>query len=117
MNMSSPIENLGSIDVVGVRNDGGLDLVISCAGPLDGSKETLWNLERKILNYLGEIREAKNPSLLESYGCSPDAKVSILIAHDPPIDPNALAVIQQMREVASAEGVQLLMDDRSESET
>src|ERR1700679_3594566 len=39
--MSQPIQNVDSIDVVGVRNDAGIDLVVSCFGPLDGSPETL----------------------------------------------------------------------------
>lgn len=51
---SDSVRYLDAIDVVGVRLDGGIDLVISCYGPLDDSAETLAALETKINNYINE---------------------------------------------------------------
>lgn len=36
-NLEPPIHNLDAFDIVGERKDGGVDLVISCSGPLDSS--------------------------------------------------------------------------------
>ena len=51
----SPIGPLDSLDIVGIRNDGGIDAVIVCSGPLDNSDTTLRDLELKVRNYLREI--------------------------------------------------------------
>ena len=111
---TSPIGNLDSIDVVGVRLDGGLDLVISCASRLDGSEGTLRDLRTKISNYLREVSEATNPTLLESYGCAADTPISILGAHDPPVDREVIDLIEEMKKVASEVGVILRLDDRQD---
>lgn len=109
MNTVLPISNLESIDVVGVRKDGGLDLVISCAGPLDSSGATLTSLETKICNYLREVREAKDPSLLERYGCNPDAKVRIIVSCQFPVHLEALELINNLTEAAHSIDVELLL--------
>ena len=51
----SPIEQIDTFDIVGVRNDGRIDAVIVCSGPLDSSRKTLQDLECKVRNYLREI--------------------------------------------------------------
>jgi len=40
-----PIQNIDAFDVVGERQDGGVDLVVSCSGPLDSSPSTLELIE------------------------------------------------------------------------
>jgi hypothetical protein len=50
--MSQPIQNVDSIDIVGLRNDAGIDLVVLCSGPLDGSAETLRALREKVRGYI-----------------------------------------------------------------
>ena len=103
-----PIENLEAFDVVGVRKDGGIDLVVSCAGPLDASPETLSALRTKIANYLYEISEARNPTLRESFNCSPTAEIRIIVSCDFPVDPLALDVVEEMKKAAQASGVEVL---------
>jgi hypothetical protein len=41
MDFEPPIQNLDAIDVLGKRVDGGVDLAITCSGPLDDSADTL----------------------------------------------------------------------------
>ena len=50
-----PIQNLGSIDVLGARKDGGVDLIVVVSGPIDASADTLENLDRKIRAYIAEV--------------------------------------------------------------
>jgi len=54
-NSGSPIGPSDKFDIVGIRNDGGIDAVIVCSGPLDNSSTTLHDLELKVRNYLLEI--------------------------------------------------------------
>lgn len=110
--MTSPIKNLGSFDVVGPRKDGGLDLVISCSGPLDGSEETLRALRGKMSNYLQEVREARDPTLLERYGCDPCATIRIIVSCAFSVDLEAVKVIEGMKDVAMRSGVELLLKER-----
>lgn len=49
------IENINNIDILGLRKDGGVDLVIVSTGKLDDSTETQELLLDKIENYLGYI--------------------------------------------------------------
>lgn len=104
-----PISNLDAFDVVGVRNDGGLDLVISCSGPLDSSPQTIRNIESKVRNYLHEIAEARNPTLLERYGCAFDSVIRIIISCPHHIDAGAMKAVERMQELARARGVDLVL--------
>jgi hypothetical protein len=99
-----PIQNLDAFDVVGVRNDGGIDLVISCHGPLDGSPATLQALEQKIRNYVREVEEARSPTFFERYNCSPDATVMIYVSCSYHIDPAVYGVLESLRPVAGRIG-------------
>jgi hypothetical protein len=53
--LEPPIQNLDAFDIVGERKDGGVDLVVSCSGPLDSSSTTLGLIERKVRAYLVTI--------------------------------------------------------------
>jgi hypothetical protein len=53
--LEPPIQNLDAFDIVGERKDGGVDLVVSCSGPLDTSSTTLGLIERKVRAYLVTI--------------------------------------------------------------
>lgn len=108
----APIANLDAIDVVGVRQDGGLDLVISCSGPLDCSAETLKALCTKITNYLREIREAQSPTLFERYNCVSSASVRIIISCAYTMHQDVLQIIDRMKQIASSMGVELLVKKR-----
>jgi hypothetical protein len=113
MSRPSLIASLDAFDVVGVRNDGGIDLVISCFASLDSSENTLRDLRAKISNYIREIREARNPTLFERYECSPSAKVRIIISCELPVPAKALEVVEDMRKVAAKINVDLLVQDRT----
>lgn len=98
---SRPIGNPDRFDVVGVRKDGGIDVVVSCSGPLDGSAETLWLLGQKTRNYL---REIASDTFRAAYGSGP---VRILISLQNDVSGPAQALIASLRSEASAQGVEL----------
>jgi hypothetical protein len=62
--MSQPIRDVDTIDIVGVRNDAGIDLVVVCSGPLDDSSETLMSLREKVRGY---IKEACSEDIWNAY--------------------------------------------------
>jgi hypothetical protein len=101
MNVPSPIKNLDSFDIVGVRLDGGIDLVVSAQGPIDGSLSTLKALEQKLQNY---ITEASQPAFYTKYKRAPGAAIMIYISCAFPIDQSALEVIERMRSEATKIG-------------
>lgn len=111
----NPITNLAAIDVVGARNDGGLDLVISCAGDLDSSQSTSEAIRSKVRNYLREAMEASSPTLRERFGCSADAKIRILILCPFLVHPRASATIQELSLECDQQGIDLLVDQSQRS--
>jgi hypothetical protein len=102
--MSQPIQNVDSIDVVGVRRDAGLDLVVSCSGPIDGSSETLRTLREKVQGY---IKAACSNAIWSAY---PDAKVGpigIYISCEHGVSARALKAIDLLIGEAASKGVTL----------
>ncbi len=53
--MPSPIQNVDAFDVIGERRGDGVDLVVTCSGPLDSSSNTLNLLEAKVNAYLATV--------------------------------------------------------------
>jgi hypothetical protein len=59
-----PLTDADNLDAVGVRKGGGVDLVITCSGPLDDSSQTLELLAQKVRNY---TQLAANPNLFRHF--------------------------------------------------
>lgn len=53
--MEHPIQSLDSIDILGHRKDGGVDLVIVVSAFLDDTPEHEYLLKQKIQNYVDGI--------------------------------------------------------------
>jgi uncharacterized protein DUF6572 len=101
---SSPIGDPDTVDVVGVREDGGLDMVISASGPIDGSADTLMRLETKIRNY---VAGATSELFLQRYGLARGAAVSIYVSCPYPIAGPATEVIEKLKGAAAKQGIAL----------
>jgi len=56
-----PLQSVDAFDVVGERQDGGVDWVVSCSGPPDSSPRTVELIEREIVAYLIRIAHANSP--------------------------------------------------------
>ena len=104
MAIAPPIQNLGQLDIVGERHDGGVDLVIVVSGALDGSAETLELLERKILNYIAEL---SSDQFKRRFGQAPGRGHAICIVSEYPVDALALAVIARLEPQALQAGASL----------
>lgn len=110
--MNSTISNFDSIDVVGVRVDGGLDLLNSCVGDLDGSPFTLNALRKKVRSYLNEVLCATNPTIREHYGCPANSRIRILISYSFGVAAQAQALVNELQHEAEIVGVELLLSQR-----
>jgi hypothetical protein len=100
-----PIQNLEAIDIVAKRRDGGVDLMIVCSGPLDGSADTLGRLERKVTGYLAEI---PTEGFRHDLGPAEGKSVRILIACEHSISALAAGMINTLTRTAQEQGVELL---------
>ena len=100
-NADTPVTNPDRFDVVGVRNDGGVDAVVSCQGPLDDSAQTLWLLGQKVRNYL---REIPSDDFRAKYGTGP-VRILISCRHD--VSSSAGALISSLQGEAAAQSVDL----------
>jgi hypothetical protein len=89
----APSRNLSRIDIVGVCQNGGLDLALIVSAPLDGSDETLHRLAQKVRNYLTEIAAGE---LLERYPEATPGPFRILIFCKHAIDAAALGLIHAL---------------------
>lgn len=101
-----PIQNVQSVDIVGRRNDGGVDLVIVASQPLDDGPETLAAIRGKVAYYLDVI---DLPAFQEDLEYPPRDQTSIVLMCDHPIHPTAATVIAQCQATAQARGVRLVL--------
>lgn len=92
-----------SIDIVGVRKDGGVDTVIVCPGPLDGSEVTLESLSLKIQHYL---RDIASTGFVEQYGTG---SVRIFVACEHEISAQAKQLIDHLSHEAAKQRVLLVL--------
>jgi hypothetical protein len=99
-----PIQDPDSIDVVGKRRDGRVDLLIVASQPIDDAPETLETIRRKVRAYLAVIGLEEFQAEM---GRPPRDKTAIILACEHPIHPRALAVLAQCRAAAAAQGVRL----------
>jgi hypothetical protein len=104
MSFEPPIQNLNKLDIVGERNDGGVDLVIVVSGPLDGSAATLSMLERKIRNYIAELSGSE---FKQKYGQPKGNSNSIYVVSEYPVDALALGAIERLKPIAKKAGANL----------
>lgn len=101
-----PIQNLDAFDAVGERQDGGVDLVVSCSGPLDSSTSTLGLIERKVRAYLVTIA---HENFARIYPAAEFGPVRIFISCEHHVSGAARELIDRLGVTASKQGVSLLL--------
>jgi hypothetical protein len=99
-----PIHNVDELDIVGERNDGGVDLIIVVSGPLDGSAATLSMLESKIKNYIAALSSSE---FKQKYGQPKENGNSIYIVSEYPVDALVFGAIERLKPVARRAGANL----------
>ena len=100
------LNSVDAVDLVGVRHDGGLDMVIWVSGAIDGSPETLSLLETKIRNYM---RGARSEDFLKQFHRCLGTAVTICILCPHPITAKAQGLIERLRVAASEAGIDLAL--------
>jgi hypothetical protein len=103
----APIQNLDSFDIVGERNDGGVDLVVVCSGPLDDSAKTQALLRDKLQNYLNT---AVHPNFANVYPAAKKGPVRIVVACQHEISTASQKTLGELTEKGSAMGINITVD-------
>lgn len=88
--MSDPIQNLESIDIIGQRRDGGVDLAIVVSAYLDATPEHELLLKQKVQNYVDAIFSAEFQA---EYGELEAKQFAILIKCLEPPHPEILPLV------------------------
>jgi len=97
-----PIQNVESVDVIGKKPDGGVEMYICASQPIDDSPETLETIRQKVAYYLDVFDVSDFLSEMEY----PPRELSrIIIVCDFPIHPTAERVIQECDKVNSKRGL------------
>jgi hypothetical protein len=104
-----PIRNLDAFDVVGNRLDGGVDLLISCSGPLDESVGTLRLIEQKVTGYLVAIA---HENFAKVYPAAQRGPARIFISCSYPVSAAARSMIATLKARAAQSGIDLLLVNR-----
>lgn len=91
---SPPIQNIGSVDLVGKGKDGGVDLLIVVSSRLTGSPEHQRLLLDKIESYL---RQLNTPAFKSQFKNPPADKVKVVVACTQPPDPIISKLIEKSK--------------------
>ncbi|MBL8300862.1 MAG: hypothetical protein JNN30_21180 [Rhodanobacteraceae bacterium] len=104
----SPLSEPDNLDVIGERNDGGVDMLVVTTGPLDASDETCRRLEEKLNAYL---YAAVHPHFGSVYPAARDGCMRIFVSDSHMISERARALIQSFAAQALALGVEVRIGD------
>ena len=99
-----PLANDGSVDIVGRRRDGGLDLVVVASGHLDGSLATQRALKTKLQTYLDTLFA---PEFQAEFGAPTLERTSIVVSCPLPPSPEISDLISQLLPFFAEHGVAL----------
>lgn len=97
-----PIQDVRSVDITGVRRDGGVDLVIVASQPLDDSPATRHAIREKVSYYLAVIESEEFQAEFVNQQLD---QTRIEIHCNFPIHPNAQRVIEECQANSEAHGV------------
>jgi hypothetical protein len=101
-----PSQNVDAFDVVGERQEGGVDLIVSCSGPLDSSPGSLQLIERKVGAYLVTIAHA---NFARTYRAPERGPVRIFVSCEHFVSEAAQVMIDALAVKAAKQGVALLL--------
>jgi hypothetical protein len=111
MTPDQPIQNLDQIDIVGKRNDGGVDLIIVVSAPLLDSKEHKNLLQEKIEMYAREIRA---PQFRSELGVLESSPIQILVVSDQRVDGSMRDFLLSLAPIAEEAGATLKLTTSKE---
>ena len=103
-----PIPNLDLIDIVGVKRDGGVDLVIIVASPLSADTRSVFRLSRKIDGYLHEIN---SETWRKEHPESTPESTGIKVTLHPDSDPMIAELLDAYTDWVKSCGAQLVVEE------
>jgi predicted Zn-dependent peptidase len=98
-----PLSDADNLDVAGIRQTGGVDLVIACSGPLDESDQTIELLSQKVRNYL---QLALNPNLFTHFKAE-NGPVRVFVSCEFAVSARAGKTLDSLREELASHAVEL----------
>jgi hypothetical protein len=100
----SPIQNLDSIDLIGARKEGGVDLFIVASSHLDSSVATQQLIKEKLETYLAALA---HPEFRQEFGVPhPNRTAIILTCVDEPAEA-VLELLNMLRPFIARQGASL----------
>jgi len=106
MSADDPIQNIDLFDVVGVRNDGGVDLVIVVSAPLFDSERHRSLLKTKVEAY---ARTIGTPQFRPEFGLDAFGLIRILVVSDHPVEESIRGFIGSLEPIAESVGATLAL--------
>ena len=105
---SSPLSEPDNLDVIGERNEGGVDMLVVTTGPLDASDETCQKLQEKLNSYL---YAAVHPNFANVYPAASTGRVRIFVSDTYAVSDRARQVVESTSREALARGVEIRIGD------
>lgn len=100
----SPLSDADNLDVIGERNDGGVDMLVVTTGPLDASEETCRRLQAKLTSYL---QAAVHPNFANVYPAASAGRVRIFVSDSHAVSDRARSIVESMSREALTRGVEI----------
>jgi hypothetical protein len=101
---TSPLSDPDNLDVIGERNDGGVDMLVVTTGPLDASDETCRRLMEKLNAYL---YAAVHPNFANIYPAARDGRVRIFVSDSHAVSERAQQLVQSFASEALVRDVEV----------
>jgi hypothetical protein len=111
MSSDQPIQNLDQIDIVGKRNDGGVDLIVVVSAPLLDSQAHKDLLREKVKMYAREIQAPQFRLDLRLMESSP---IQILVVSDQYVDGPMRDFVLSLAPIAEEAGATLRLTTSKE---
>jgi hypothetical protein len=105
---SHPIPCLTALDIFGVKNDGGADLVLIIASPLEADERSQRRLLQKIENYLGFI---SSEEFLAEAGPPSPANTKIIVKVHPDSDSAISELLDRCVDWVAENNATLVVED------
>ena len=101
---SSPLSEPDNLDVIGERNDGGVDMLVVTTGPLDASDATCQQLQAKLNIYL---YAATHPNFANVYPAAGTGPIRIFVSDSNAVSDRARQVVEAVSREALARGIEV----------
>ena len=104
MSAHDPIQNIDQFDIVGKRNDGGIDLIVVVSAPLLDEERHRYLLQAKVEGY---ARAIGAPQFRPEFGIDEASLIRILVISDHPVHESIRDYFESLAPIAESVGATL----------